>query len=201
MILYRITNTISGKSYIGVTSLTPRIRLGQHFSHAHERRKENSALHGAIRKYGRDAFVVETIGRATDWQSLLAMETVAIQLYCTFAPSGYNLSLGGEGALGAIKSAATRAKISAGNIGKRQTDDARRRIGEGNRGKVVSAEARAKLSAARTGMKFSDEHRANLSRSHKGKGPSPEHMERLRQLALARGRKSRAAREDRNGAV
>lgn len=186
MHLYRIICTANGKSYIGVTSRGLVSRLRRHCYDARAQRKEGSALHAAIRRYGAGAFSIEKIGEALDWPSLLAMERAAIALYATFVPTGYNLTLGGEGMLGLVKSEDTRRKIAAGNTGKRHTAEHRAKISAAHKGKIVSAESRAKQSAARRGMRFTEEHRAALAASHKGKSPSPEHMERLRLLALGR---------------
>lgn len=186
MILYRATNRITGKSYIGATSRKLNQRIACHFSDAKKRRKEGSAFHDAIRSYGREAFSFEQIASATDWPSLLAMERVAVEIYATVAPSGYNLSLGGEGALGLVKSAATREKIAAANRGRKHSPETIAKIAAGNRGKSLSAHARAALVSANRGKKFSPERRAAMSAARKGKGPPAEHMERLRKLAIGR---------------
>lgn len=69
-----------------------------------------------------------------------------------------NKSTGGPGAPGAIRSAETRAKMSAAHKGNQHC-----------KGRKLSAETRAKLSAAHTGKKLSTEHRAKISAAQKGK--------------------------------
>ena len=57
--IYKITNKINNKIYIGFTSQNPKKRLLQHFRKA--KYGTISPLNNAIRKYGKENFIVETI--------------------------------------------------------------------------------------------------------------------------------------------
>lgn len=56
----------------------------------------NSLIHRAIRKYGIDNFVVETICECSE-EELNSKEQYYISLYNTMVPYGYNVLAGGEG--------------------------------------------------------------------------------------------------------
>ena len=57
--IYKITNKINNKVYIGQTINSLEKRFKQHLSEA--KQGKNCRLHSAIRKYGIDAFVIEPI--------------------------------------------------------------------------------------------------------------------------------------------
>ena len=82
----------------------------------------------------------------------------------------YNLTAGGEGAAGCVRSPETRARIAAGQIGRPKT--------LGFTGRKVSDEHRAKISAATTGKKrapFTDEHKANMAAARRGNQNARKH--------------------------
>ena len=92
MLIYKITNKINGKSYIGQTTKDAQIRWKQHCkcaSHCH-------ALSSAIKKYGKDNFTIEEICIASDLEDLNKKESNYIIEFNTLAPNGYNLTSGGK---------------------------------------------------------------------------------------------------------
>jgi len=84
MFLYRITNKIDGKEYIGITSM-PNIRFSDHT-------RADSLVGRAIQKYGKDNFVMQVLVEGPD-QYIIDLETPAILAFQTLHPNGYNLSL------------------------------------------------------------------------------------------------------------
>lgn len=90
--LYKITNSISGKLYIGV-SIDPERRWNQHKT----LNSRASALKDAIAKYGSDNFTFKLLVCGED-DYIDELEVEAIQLYNTQVPNGYNITLGGDGA-------------------------------------------------------------------------------------------------------
>ena len=94
--IYRITNTINGKVYIGQTSVSIAQRWRQHRWAA--KKESTYPLYRAIKRYGSDKFSVEcleiVIGSRSD---LVAAEIRFINSYSALSPKGYNLSSGGEG--------------------------------------------------------------------------------------------------------
>ncbi|AUR93441.1 GIY-YIG nuclease superfamily protein [Vibrio phage 1.187.O._10N.286.49.F1] len=89
--LYKITNTVSGKMYIGVT-IDPDRRWKQHKG----MRTKCSALKDAIEKYGHEVFNFKILCAGSD-EYIDELEIKAIEEYKTLVPNGYNLTLGGEG--------------------------------------------------------------------------------------------------------
>lgn len=182
MILYKLTNSADGKSYIGITSRPLHKRLQQHAL----TKTRGSALHAAIKQHGMAAFRSEALAISADWSSLLLLERAAIAQHGTLSPRGYNVTRGGQGMLGWNPSPETRAKISAINTGRKQNPEQGRKISAALTGLKRSEATRLKCSLARRGVKLSAAHCESLSRSHKGKGPPAEHMERLRQLHIGK---------------
>lgn len=88
--IYRITNKVNGKSYIGQTRYTIEFRWRQH-----QHKKDNTYFHNAIKKYGPDNFIVEALEEC-DVQNLNTREIYYIAKYDTFN-NGYNLTIGGDG--------------------------------------------------------------------------------------------------------
>ena len=86
-LIYKITNKVTGKSYIGQTKDLPK-RLACHKSCGGGCRY----LHNAIKKYGWESFECEILERC-DENNVCRLEGKYILLYNTLAPSGYNLAL------------------------------------------------------------------------------------------------------------
>lgn len=97
-VLYKLTSP-SGKSYIGISCKSTEDRWSKHVEHAKGKRTAG-ALYGALRKYGPDSFVRETLAVEADWDKLCLMEIDAIRLHGTRSPGGYNMTRGGEGNVG-----------------------------------------------------------------------------------------------------
>ena len=194
-LLYKLTFP-NGKMYLGITSGTARRRRILHRHHAKKGRP--GAIQAAIRKYG-DCFSMNVLLIANDWQFLCEMEQRAIAVFRTKTPDGYNLTDGGEGAVGVKKSLETRARLSAAakgrNIGNRfalgyqHTEEEKAKIAAAGIGRIFSQESRARIGATKVGNKWNvgrpckEDTRAKISSAQKGRRFTPEH--RLR-LSLAR---------------
>ena len=88
--IYKITNKVNGKSYIGQTRYTIEFRWRQHIH-----KKDNTYFHNAIKKYGVDNFIVEKLEEC-NIEDLNEREIYYIAKYNTFK-DGYNLTIGGNG--------------------------------------------------------------------------------------------------------
>lgn len=122
--IYRITNSVNGKVYIGFTSKTPEVRWKQHIKIGKNTKDDNHEyIHRAMNKYGVDKFVFDAIYQSTDGDHCLkVMESHFIKEYGSFG-TGYNLTQGGEkppSQKGVKKTAEHRAKIAAAHKGKTQ---------------------------------------------------------------------------------
>lgn len=89
-IIYKITNKVNGKSYIGQTRYTIEFRWRQHIH-----KKDNTYFHNAIKKYGVDNFIVEKLEEC-NIEDLNEREIYYIAKYNTFK-DGYNSTIGGDG--------------------------------------------------------------------------------------------------------
>lgn len=92
--IYKITNLINNKTYIGQT-VEPEKRWWQHCNNAKNRRDEYP-IHNAIRKYGKDNFLFEVIEWTEDYNE---REIELIKQYNSISPNGYNVAEGGANAV------------------------------------------------------------------------------------------------------
>ena len=84
----------------------------------------------------------------------------------------YNMTDGGEGSSGAIRSEETKKKMSEAN--KDPSEETKKRMSEAHKGKILSEETKRKLSEAQKGKIRSEEHKINISEAKKGKTHSEE---------------------------
>lgn len=105
--LYKITNEITNKSYIGITLRDINIRLSEHL-------KANckNHFHRAIKKYGKDNFKLEVLVIANNWEYLCDLEKKSIKLFNTKSPDGYNSTGGGDGVIELDEETKLRHKIN-----------------------------------------------------------------------------------------
>lgn len=164
MIAYLVTCACNGKQYVGVTARALSRRWYEHTLDA-ETRPGKNALRRAIAKHGRERFTIEPLCCARTYPDLLAVEKDLIRQWGTRAPLGYNLTDGGQGANGCVRSpehraaiaraltgkprsAVTRAKVSASKMGKSQN------VGAANPGAKLTVEqvreARRRIAAGST---------------------------------------------------
>ena len=93
--IYKITNLINEKKYIGKTLISLDFRWKQHEKEALRERSKNRPLYRAIRKYGIENFKIELLEECTS-KDLSQRECYWIDYYQTFS-KGYNATLGGDG--------------------------------------------------------------------------------------------------------
>ena len=97
MFIYKITNIINNKIYIGqVYNKSIQDRFVRHIKEANP--YSRSIVDKAIAKYGKDNFIVEQIDEATSLEELSQKEKYWIKYYnSTNKNIGYNLTDGGDG--------------------------------------------------------------------------------------------------------
>lgn len=86
MFIYKITNKINGKVYIGQTIRSISVRFCKHCNNS-----KNTVISSAIKKYGRDNFTVEEIDGANSQSELNYKEWLWIQKSNSLVPNGYNV--------------------------------------------------------------------------------------------------------------
>jgi group I intron endonuclease len=153
MYIYRITNRVNGKVYIGKCERLSHTRRWQE----HQRDALNQSplhFHRAIRKYGAAAFTIEIIYQAKTRHELLKMETFFIILHQShIRDNGYNMTIGGEGV------------FPPAWLGKKRPP--------------FSLEHRKKTSLTMTGRKRSSQHCENIRQSKLGKPLSEAHRQAI----------------------
>jgi group I intron endonuclease len=192
MIIYKATNTVNSKYYIGKTknSLESRIK-----SHKVASTKKDWLFYRAINKHGFDNFKWEIIIECDDANELNELE----KKYISENHNGYNVAKGGDGGdtisnhpnietlrenvskfhKGKILSEEHKKKISEAHKGKTKdwVKDTAKKMSEGNKGKPsklkgseLSEEHKEKISKGNKGKTkiFTEEHKQNISKSNKG---------------------------------
>lgn len=176
---YKITHVASGRAYIGITTQTVRARWRGHLRWAAQ--KKRGCLADAIREYGGEAFVVEHVASAINWEALCLLEqSLIIQDHTFRDDGGYNLTFGGEGMLGYVVPEPIRSAHIARITGVPKTPECRAAISAAKKGVALSLETRRKMSIAQTGLKRPEEFKEKLSKFWKGRPRSPEHCEHIR---------------------
>ncbi len=155
--VYKITNTMNGMVYIGVTK-NPRTRMN---AHACSKTPTKSAIKNALKKYGREVFKMELLIQGTQ-KYCYEMEAKLIDAFNTLAPNGYNICSGGRGAIGIYGE-------KNGMFGRKHSPETLEKIRLTKLGKVASEETKEKMRLA-----------------HLGQKRTPEQCERIRQAALNR---------------
>lgn len=112
MFIYKITNLINGKCYIGQTTRNIKERWNSHCY----RKDSKSIINFAINKYGKNNFKLEILEKTTI-NKLDKKEIYWINKLNTMAPNGYNLESGGNKFKKASK--VLRKKLSLAKLGKK----------------------------------------------------------------------------------
>lgn len=143
MFIYKITNLINGKLYIGQTSKTIAYRWYRHNYAFSNNTKNKTAIHLALKKYGKINFSIEEIDTASNIDELNKKEKYWINILNTLSPNGYNLTTGGDNKQ---MSDETKEKIRIANTGKTITEETRQLLRDSHKGYVVKQSTKDKLS-------------------------------------------------------
>ena len=165
--IYSIKCISSNKYYIGKTIQGVEKRWKAHLNECKRNYKYQCVyLNRAIRKYGSDNFVIETIDTSSCPHKLNKLEEYYIKKYNSLSPNGYNLTKGGEGCKASEE---TKLKMSKWQKGKPKSQSHkkslseyaknrplthRRKIAESNKSRKASEETKLKMSKSR--RKLSD---------------------------------------------
>lgn len=181
MIIYKVTNKVNGKIYIGQTihSLTQRRKKHLYLAS----KGKDVYFWNALNKYSIDSFKWEVICICPNIQSLNEQEEYYIALWNT-CNVGYNLQSGG---LNALHNKKTKKKISDSLKGHKISQETKNKISKKLTGSSISKETRLKMSLSNKkfhkqnpnfqkgkngafyGKKHSEETKQKMSNAHKGK--------------------------------
>lgn len=182
--IYRITNLLDGKNYIGSAVNIDR-RWKDHRNSLNSGKHHSPKLQRAWTKHGANNFgflIVELIAEKCD---LLAREQFWMNSFKVIGPLGYNVQPTAGSWFGLKHSAETKAKLSdarkgvpkpqhvleslrKANIGRKHTKEHREKLAATVRGIPRPPHVIAAVVAAHTGAKRSDEAKANISRGKLG---------------------------------
>lgn len=129
--VYKVTNNVNGKIYIGYTSKDPEVRWIKHKSHM--KRKSGSLPYflQALRKYGPENFTWEVFYQTDSMDHALEVERQTIERFdSTNRAIGYNRSIGGQ-----LVEPPSGEKN--GMHGKRHTYEARKAVSVANKGRFA----------------------------------------------------------------
>lgn len=162
MLVYKLTNKISGKSYIGQTTQSIHLRIKRHCT------SEGCPLiYRAICKYGIENFTIEILEEdVVSLEELNKKEIQYIEVYKTLHPYGYNLQSGG---LNYKMSQETRDKLSKINTGKKLSQEHKNKIGNSLKGRKMSASSVNKRIKSMEGYKHSEETKNKIGHKNKGR--------------------------------
>ena len=118
MVIYKITNLLNGKIYIGQTKQPIEKRFLQHS-------KANSPLGQAMRQCGLENFIIEIIERCENQEQMNEREKFWIKVLNSLVPNGYNILNGGTGFFSTKIGRKSSAKTFEGYVKVRETDIAR----------------------------------------------------------------------------
>jgi group I intron endonuclease len=95
MDIYKITNNLNGKSYIGQTVQSMRRRKSEHLYRMANQPERNHKLYMALRKYGMESFTWEVLESCQTVEELNEREKYYINAFNTYN-RGYNMTEGGD---------------------------------------------------------------------------------------------------------
>ena len=169
--IYKITNLINGKVYIGQTV---NFKNRMYYYNGYLAKGQNK-LHNAFKKYGINNFIMEQIAFGKKGEDLDNLEVFNITSYDSIK-NGYNCESGGTN--GYSHSEETRRKLSEARKRRVTSDETRRKLSEARKGAIVSQATRDKLRKTSSGRVFSEESKQKMRESHLGKKISQEAIDR-----------------------
>ena len=184
LVIYKATNKINGKCYIGQTKNLGR-RIRDHI------RDKKSVISQAIRKYGVVNFKWCILEICFSQEELNEKEQWYIKHFNSFGESGYNLTIGGENPplrcgtfeelYGDEKAKELKHNLKIRNKGKKVSEETKIKISEANkkyfkentdsflkRYSPITEETKKRMSEWQIGRKMSKETRNKMSETHKG---------------------------------
>lgn len=199
MLIYKATNLINGKIYIGKTMRTLQERIQDH---KEAFRYKDTVFYNAIKKYGIENFYWEVIEEVFDSKKLDEREIFWIKELDSIIDNkhGYNMTWGGDGGVitdavrGKISKYASEKRLSDkwkanignsvrgeknGFYGRKHSEETKQKLREIAKKRTFSEETRKKISLAHSGVSLSEDHRKKISLSNTGIIFSDEHKRKI----------------------
>lgn len=203
MRVYLIENKSNGKKYVGVTSRSLEHRWNEHVAKTNDQ-QNNQLVVRAIAKYGVDQFSMTQLEECESFEQMLNREVhwiAELKTFCNDPPHhGYNMTRGGEGTIGAVRSAEYRAKSSESHKRENLSPETLQRMSDGAKNRPPLSEEGCKKRSelmkgdnnpffgkawGRTGP-LRDETKRRISEAHIGKVLSEEHKVNIGKASMGR---------------
>lgn len=179
--VYKHTNLLNSKSYIGITSQSVQRRWQNGYGYS----LNNQLFAKAIKKYGWENFEHTILEECSSLEEANRQERYWINYYHTYIGdplcNGYNMTLGGDGTTGYICSDEAKEKIRSKATGRLHSEETKQKISEATTGehnpfygRHHSPETIEKIRQSRAGYTHSQETRQKISEAQKGKVVSEE---------------------------
>lgn len=160
--VYKHTNLINGKCYIGITSKNPYRRWRKDGSGY----KSNSYFWNAIQKYGWSNFEHKILYQNLTQEQAEEREIEMIRYFrSNIHDFGYNIENGGH-ARGKV-SESTREKLREAKLGSKLSDETKKKIGLSQKGKPKSEDHKKKIGDGNRGKKVSDKSKEKMRRTNR----------------------------------
>lgn len=168
--IYKITNLITNKIYIGQTTKSIEERFRGHIKESKNYSKSNQYIHKSMRKYDVKNFIIEEIDIAYSKEELDIKEEMHILNKNSLVPNGYNLKTGGYSNCWCKES---RKKLSEKRLSMHLThsEELKKHWSEMKKGKIKSKEHKEKIGMAHKNIPKSKEHREKISKTLTGYEP------------------------------
>lgn len=151
MIIYKATNLINGKAYVGQTTRSLKARMQEHQRH------RTTHFDRALAKYGIENFKITIIDTAITVEELNEKEQFWVRFFRTFGENGYNMCEGGGNTIGYHHTPETKQVMREkkknmyyGNAnpfyGKHHNEETRKRWSQIRKGRKLTAEWKQHLS-------------------------------------------------------
>ena len=157
--IYKITNNVNQKIYIGYTKGKIESRFNRHI---YESQNPTSILHKSLSHHGSDKFSIETIYQSVDCNHIQEMEKYFIKFYNSYYTfgKGYNMTLGGDGGATftgrkhtkeSLLKKSISAKINHQKYPRTHSEETKEKIKNSLLGRIQSQSQKNKVSAALKG--------------------------------------------------
>jgi group I intron endonuclease len=169
-IIYKITNKVNGKVYIGQTVQS----LGDRWSKHKYECSHSKLIRQAIKKYGIENLEIEEVCSALSREALDDLERHLISAFKCVTPHGYNMTHGGDSGLHTEQSRKNRSDSGRKywsdpdkrkkHIEALQDPNRKAKISSSSKGRWSDPEYRARVSEAIRLGKADPAHRAHMSK-------------------------------------